>query len=229
MECAARRPQLSQPGTAGVFGDMMCAETVDVPAMARPLATATPFRGPRARSVDTNLPPDFEAWFLEHREAVYRFVRFRVATREAAEDITSDVFLKALRSLHRYDSRRSAPRTWLFRIARNAVTDHLRALRRQGSRNVSLDFVPDLASTDPSQEEQVLEMERKRLLMTSMATLRPADQEILSLRYGADLGNREIADSLGITANAVAVRIHRALERLRAAVAERSKADGQDE
>lgn len=62
--------------------------------------------------------------------------------------------------------------------------------------------------------------------MTSVATLRQADQEILSLRYGADLGNREIAESLGITANAVAVRIHRALERLRTAVAKQSNEDG---
>ena len=72
----------------------------------------------------------------------------------------------------------------------------------------------------------MLEDERKRLLMASMATLRQADQEILSLRYGADLGNREIAESLGITANAVAVRIHRALERLRTAVAKQSNEDG---
>ena len=203
----------------------MGTDSVDAPPMARPLAAVAAFRRPKARSSDPGLPPDFEAWFRDHREAVYRFVRFRVATREIAEDITSEVFLKALRSLRSYDNRRSAPRTWLFRIARNAVTDHLRALRRHGSRQVSIDLVPGLASRAPSQEEQVLEEERKRLVMTSMATLRQADQEILSLRYGADLGNREIAETLGITANAVAVRIHRALERLRAAVAKQSDED----
>ncbi|MCY3679549.1 MAG: sigma-70 family RNA polymerase sigma factor, partial [Gemmatimonadetes bacterium] len=196
------------------------------PHMARPFAAIAPLRRSPARSSDPDLPPDFEAWFRDHREAVYRFVRFRVATREIAEDITSEVFLKALRSLRSYDSRLSAPRTWLFRIARNAVTDHLRALRRHGSRQVSIERVPDPASQAPSQEDRMLEDERKRLLMASMATLRQADQEILSLRYGADLGNREIAESLGITANAVAVRIHRALERLRTAVAKQSNEDG---
>ena len=204
----------------------MGTDSVDAPHMPRPFAAVTPFRQPQARSPDPDLPPDFEAWFRDHREAVYRFVRFRVATREIAEDITSEVFLKALRSLRSYDSRLSAPRTWLIRIARNAVPDHLRALRRHGSRHVSIERVPDPASGAPSQEEGVLEEERKRLLMTSVATLRQADQEILSLRYGADLGNREIAESLGITANAVAVRIHRALERLRAAVAKQSNEDG---
>ena len=56
-------------------------------------------------------------------------------------------------------------------------------------------------------------------------TLRAADQEILSLRYGAGLDNGEIAESLGITPNAVAVRLHRALKRLKEAV----DALGQDE
>lgn len=204
----------------------MGTDSVDAPHMARPFAAIAPLRRSPARSSDPDLPPDFEAWFRDHREAVYRFVRFRVATREIAEDITSEVFLKALRSLRSYDSRLSAPRTWLFRIARNAVTDHLRALRRHGSRQVSIERVPDPASQAPSQEDRMLEDERKRLLMASMATLRQADQEILSLRYGADLGNREIAESLGITANAVAVRIHRALERLRTAVAKQSNEDG---
>ena len=174
----------------------------------------------------SDLPPDFEAWFRDYRESVYRYVRFRVPTREVAEDVTSEVFLKALRALRRYDPRRSAPRTWLLRIARNAVTDYLRRLRRRGSLHISLDRVPDLVSRGPSQEERLLREERLRRLFNAAATLRPADQEILSLRYGAGLRNAEIAEALKITSNAVAVRIHRALARLRAAVAEGAEGDG---
>ena len=180
--------------------------------------------GRRRRTRDTashsaDLPPDFAAWFRDHRESVYRYVRFRVPTREVAEDVTSEVFLKALRALGRYDPRRSAPRTWLLRIARNAVTDYLRTLRRKGSLHISLDRVPDLVSRGPSQEERLLREEQLRRLFNAAATLRLADQEILSLRYGAGLGNIEIAQTLNITPNAVAVRIHRALTRLKAAVA----------
>ena len=183
-------------------------------------------RGGSDASPAADLPPDFEAWFRDHRESVYRYVRFRVATREVAEDITSDVFLKALRALGRYDPRRSAPRTWLLRIARNSVTDHLRTLRRKRSFHISLDSAPDLVSRGPSQEERLMRAEQLRRLFGAAATLREADQEILSLRYGAGLGNVEIAESLRITPNAVAVRIHRALARLRAAVAEQSDQGG---
>ena len=168
----------------------------------------------------SDLPPDFESWFRDYREPVYRYVRFRVATREVAEDITSEVFMKALRSLSQYDRRRSAPQTWLLRIARNAVTDHLRVLRRRGSLHISLDRVPDLVSGAPSQEERLLREEQLRRVFNGLAALREADQEVLSLRYGAGLDNEEIAGSLSITPNAVAVRLHRALARLKAQVVE---------
>ena len=167
---------------------------------------------------ETALPGDFSSWYHEHREAVYRYVRFRVATREVAEDVTSEVFMKALRAFERYDASLASPRTWLLRIARNAVTDHLRALKRRGSLHVSLDRVPDLVSDVPSQDERILKQERIQTLLNGTQTLRKADQQILALRYGSGLSNAEIAESLGISNNAVAVRLHRALKRLKDAV-----------
>jgi len=170
------------------------------------------------RKDESVLPREFEAWYVEHRSAVFRYVRFRVATREAAEDVTSVVFMKALRSFDRYDPRRAAPRTWLLRIARNAVTDHLRALRRRGSLHVSLDRIPDLVADVPSQDERVIKQERIQRLLNGSQKLRKADQEILSLRYGTGLSNAEIAEHLDISNNAVAVRLHRALKRLKSCV-----------
>jgi len=190
-------------------------ESAPRPAASR--ETAAP-PGPALTGTGQRLPQDFEGWYHAHRPTVYRYVRFRTATREAAEDVTSEVFLKALRSLHRYDSSLASPRTWLLRIARNAVTDHLRALRRRGSLHVSLDRVPDLVAEVPSQEERLLKQERIQKLLNGNQTLRRTDQEILSLRYGAGLGNGEIAEALGISQNAVAVRLHRALKRLKKAI-----------
>ena len=176
----------------------------------------------------SSLPQDFETWFREHRTAVFRYVRFRVATREAAEDVTSEVFMKALRSFDRYDENRASPRTWLLRIARNAITDHLRALQRRGSLHVSLDRIPDLVANVPSAEERVLKEERIQLLLNGSRTLGKADQEILSLRYAAGLENAEIAEHLQVSHNAVAVRLHRALRRLKEVVYNPELDDTQD-
>lgn len=136
--------------------------------------------------------------------------------------------MKALRSLRRYDPNLAAPRTWLLRIARNAVTDHLRSLKRRGSLHVSLDRVPDLVAEVPTQEERVIKQERIQRLLNCNQTLRKRDQEILSLRYGAGLSNGEIAEHLNISNNAVAVRLHRAIKRLKDAVqdAESSELSG---
>lgn len=160
-------------------------------------------------------PSEFEEWFSEHRGTVFRYVRFRVETREVAEDVTSDVFLKAMRAFKTYNRQKSAPRTWLLTIARNAVTDHLRKLKRHGSMQVSLDRIPDLVSGLPSPEERLLGEERIQTLLNAVHSLNRRDQELLSLRYGAGLANTEIAQQLGISANAVAVRMHRVLKRLR--------------
>lgn len=177
----------------------------------------------------SSLPHDFASWYEEHRTTVYRYVRYRLANREAAEDVTSTVFVKALRSLDRYDPSRASPRTWLLHIARNAVIDHLRGLQRRGSLHVSLDAVPDLVANLPSQEERLLKQERIQELLNATRTLREADREVLSLRYGAELGNAEIADALEITPNAVAVRIHRALKRLKQAIEEQNETEAWEE
>ena len=174
------------------------------------------------------LPPDFAQWFRDYQPTVYRYVRFRLANREAAEDVTSQVFMKALRALDRYDPDRAAPKTWLLRIAKNAVTDHLRFLKRRSSLHVSLDRVPDLVADVPTQEERVLREERIEVLLNASRELRPADQEILSLRYGGGLGNLEIADALKISGNAVAVRLHRALARLKAVVDKQGRNEGKE-
>jgi DNA-directed RNA polymerase specialized sigma24 family protein len=54
---------------------------------------------PEAPAKPSQLPLDFGEWYTDHRPTVYRYVRFRVATRETAEDVTSQVFMKALRSI----------------------------------------------------------------------------------------------------------------------------------
>jgi len=200
----------------------MVSDPVDHEAPAR-----SPLSTPLAPS--ESLPHDFGTWFHEHQSSVFRYVRFRVATREAAEDVTSEVFIKALRSFDRYDDRRASPKTWLLRIACNAVTDHLRALKRRGSLHVSLDRIPDLVANVPSAEERVIKQERIQRLLNGSQTLRKADQDILSLRYGSGLQNAEIAEHLDISNNAVAVRLHRALKRLKDVVQDRDDSWGHEE
>lgn len=168
----------------------------------------------RVRHLGTTTPEVLGRWYEAYGRRVYRYVRWRVAGREAAEDVVGAVFQTALRRLHTYQSERSAPQTWLFQIARSAVTDYLRQLQRTRHLHVSIDHIHDLVSDLPSPEEQLLYEERVRRLLNAVAGLRPADREVLELRYGGELTLRELAEVLGITESAAAVRAHRALRRL---------------
>jgi len=70
-------------------------------------------------------PTAFGTLYDRHVSAVYRYVYYRVRDDSEAEDLTSDVFMKALRAIPRYEPRQ-AFLAWLYRIARNAVIDHVR-------------------------------------------------------------------------------------------------------
>lgn len=137
---------------------------------------------------------------------------FGVASREDAEDVTSVVFMKALRACDKYDEHKAWLKTWLLRIAPNAVTDHLRSLQRKGSLYVSLDRIPDLVTEVPTHEERIIRQERIQYLLNSTRTLRKADQETLSLRFGSGLDNAGIAEHLNVSNNAVAVPLTLALK-----------------
>lgn len=168
----------------------------------------------RVRHPETATPEELGRWYEAYWPRVYRYVRWRVAGREAAEDVVGAVFQTALRRLDTYQPERSAPQTWLFQIARSTVTDYLRQQRRKRRLHVSIDHIHDLVSDLPSPEEKLLYEERVRKLLNAVADLRPADREVLELRYGGELTHRELAEVLGITESAAAVRAHRALGRL---------------
>ncbi len=145
---------------------------------------------------------------------VYAYVAYRMGDGPDAEDVTSDVFERALRYRDSYDPRKGEPIAWLLGIARRCIND-------AGARRA----VPVAAASDsaaPGDLEQ--EVARRLTLAAAVATLDERDRELVALRYGADLTARQIAALLGIRTNTVEVALHRALARLRTAL-ERSAED----
>jgi RNA polymerase sigma factor (sigma-70 family) len=138
---------------------------------------------------------------------VYAYVAYRVADRAEAEDITSETFERALRYRDRYDEHKGEPIAWLLGIARNCVYDA--QLRPRDAP------VLDLEPTSPGVDAEVVE---RLTLSHALATLSSDDQELIALRYGADLPVREIAKLLERRRNAVDVALSRARARLAAAL-----------
>jgi len=133
---------------------------------------------------------------------VYAYVAYRIGDGPEAEDVTSETFERAVRYRSRFDARKGEPISWLIGIARNCIAD--------AHRPTPAVMSPDAVAEGP-EERTAARVDLSRAL----ATLEPREQELLALRYGADLTARQIGELLGLKTNAVEVALHRALGRLR--------------
>ncbi|HEV8639079.1 MAG TPA: sigma-70 family RNA polymerase sigma factor [Chloroflexota bacterium] len=139
---------------------------------------------------------------------VYRYCHVRLGTREAAEDATSEVFLKTLTGLPGY--RDGAFAAWLFRIAHNVVVDcHRRC--RPAERIEAADDPPD---TSPTPEEAALARAEREALRAAVATLTEEQRLAVELQVAGRSG-QEIADVLGKSVAAAKQLRFRAVSRLR--------------
>jgi RNA polymerase sigma-70 factor (ECF subfamily) len=152
-------------------------------------------------------------WYHAHGQAIYSYLRFHLSSPDEAEDLTADVFLRALRRFDRFDPSIGSPKAWLFRIAQNALRDHQRQSRRRPV--VPIGSFRDLKCEAPSPEERVLWEEQVGRLLTAMAELSSNDRQIITLCYGAELPVTEAGGLLGLNATAARTRLWRALGRLR--------------
>jgi RNA polymerase sigma-70 factor (ECF subfamily) len=137
---------------------------------------------------------------------VYAYVAYRIGDGPEAEDVTSETFERALRGRDTYDPSRGTPTAWLIGIARNCVSDAM------AKRETPVAEVPEIAARGDLEADSI----RRLTLAEAIATLDEREQDLIALRYGADLTARRIAEVLGLQTNAVEVALHRALARLRA-------------
>lgn len=154
-------------------------------------------------------PSRFAELYEENFPRVWAFVIRRVRDRVTAQDITSEVFHRALANLKRFEWRSVPFAAWLYRIASNAVADHFaRQAREAGSGE------REIEGSVPAQE--IEEVERRASLFR-IADRLPADQRrVLVMRFGEERSIREIASALGRSEGAVKQLQWRGLQTLRA-------------
>ena len=150
----------------------------------------------------------FGRLYRELWPAVVDYLRFRIGASEAT-DVAAEAFTRAWRARAQYDAARGALKPWLWSIARNAATDHL---RQRSAVQVELDAESMGDGHVDDDIATALEMDR---VVAAAKTLHPTDQEIIALRFGAGFTNRAIGDLIGRSEGDVAVRLHRALRRIR--------------
>jgi RNA polymerase sigma-70 factor, ECF subfamily len=150
----------------------------------------------RARQLDTDTLAKIHD---DYYGPIFRYIAFRVSSRELAEDLTSDVFLRFLNALRDNKAPQSTIRGWLFSVAANVVSDHHRKSYR----------APQVALTEtlPSQADQPEAQVEARLiredLREAIGTLTEDQQHVLALRYGHEMPIQDVARTLGKTEGAI--------------------------
>ena len=152
-------------------------------------------------------------------DRIYRSVSFKSGSGAAAEDITGDVFVKMLESIHSFKWQGHPFSSWLFRIAHNLVVDYFRRAARK--KTVPLDAAAATIGTTTEDIDRVVEtnltMSEVRVAMQGLTSLQ---QEVLSLRFAGGLSVSETAGALGKNDNAVKALQHVGLKKLRAILAQ---------
>jgi RNA polymerase sigma-70 factor (ECF subfamily) len=153
-------------------------------------------------------PSRFAELYETHFNRVWAFVIRRVRDRSAAQDVTSDVFHKALKNLKSYEVRDVPFAAWLYRIAANAVNDHFNRTAREQSASDQV-----VESEEPHDIEHV---ERRATLFRFVDRL-PSDQRrVLVMRFGEERSIRDVATTIGKSEGAVKQLQWRGLQTLRA-------------
>ncbi len=143
-------------------------------------------------------------------DRIYRYIYFRVTDEQTAEDLISQVFMKAWENLGRYQPSGRPFIAWLYTIAHNTVIDHYRTRKE----TIAIENTVSLASDAPSPHEQVeLHFEADNL-RAALHTLTPEQQQVVVLKFLAGMTTDEIASQLMKSAGAVRALQMRALQAL---------------
>jgi RNA polymerase sigma-70 factor (ECF subfamily) len=153
----------------------------------------------------------FAQLYEDYFDKIYRYVAIRIGDRMEAEDITQQVFLNAIKALSSFKWKGVPFSAWLFRIAHNQVVDYLRKKSRRPTVALEESLV---ASDDDPQQIVGRKMDIEKLILATRR-LTPAQQEVISLRFAAEMPVAQVAKVMGKSEGAVKALQHSAIVSLR--------------
>ena len=153
----------------------------------------------------------FEQIYEEYFDRIYSYIAARIGNRFDAEDLTEEVFLKALQSIGSFKWQGISIGAWLFRIAHNITVDHLRKM----SKRQTMPIEESISSKSPSPEDRALTNIAVARVKQALSRLTQAQQQVLSLRLASGVSVAETAKILGKSEGAIKASQHSALAAIR--------------
>jgi RNA polymerase sigma-70 factor, ECF subfamily len=153
---------------------------------------------------------DWDAVYANLEPRIYNFFRYRIGEDLTAQDLTSVTFEKAWRGRIRFRRNLGAFSTWIFTIARNTAIDYFRQNRLETPLDEDHDLVDPASVEDAVQHRQ--EFSHLSSILERMST---RDRELIALKYGGRLTNREIAKLTHFSESNVGAILSRTIQKLR--------------
>lgn len=158
----------------------------------------------------------FGILYDQYLPKIYRFVRVKVSQREEAEDLTHQAFLNAWKNIGEYTPQGYTFGSWLYRIARNIITDHY---RRSKPGDISLDesLLPmNLHPQDTDSIETIADINiKQQAIFDAVRGLKETEQDVIIMRFIEGMSVKETAETIQKTESATKVIQHRVIKQIR--------------
>ena len=153
----------------------------------------------------------FEPLYTKYYEQIFRYIYQRMDDKDLAGDITSQVFLKALNNLHRYEFRGVPFASWLYRIAKSELYQSFRD--KKAKRTINVESMNLFEMVDDWVED--CSDEKRQLLLRVIGQLREEEVQLIEMRYFEKRSFREVGEILEITENNAKVKAHRVIQKMK--------------
>jgi RNA polymerase sigma-70 factor (ECF subfamily) len=152
-------------------------------------------------------PTAFGELYDHYVGQIYRFVYSRLRSQDMAEDVTSEVFFKALRAIHRYKPSGHPFSAWLYQISVNAIADHYRSRKPEAD----IDDAVGVSAPGLALEDHVAQRDEAARIWLVIESLPAAQRTALTLKLGEDLKLAQIGEIMGKSEGAIKLLIHRGM------------------
>ena len=160
-----------------------------------------------AKKDSAHFAPLYEKYFKQ----IFLYILKKIQNEEITSDITSQVFLKAMLNIKKYEDRGYPFSSWLYTIAGNEVNLHFRKLNK----NLEVEIQEKDVISLLDDFKELPDINHQELLIKAMNQLAEKDMQIIDLRYFEKLSFKEIGNILGITDNNAKIRLYRSLDKLK--------------
>ncbi len=155
-----------------------------------------------------------ERIFNHYYPLMFRFFLSRLRNRDAAQDVAQNVFLKVVKMIATYNPEKGHFNSWVWQIARNTLTDHLRSMKRNQTQTESALAISIDEIANERQEDYSMKYDTEQILKI-VKSFHEEDQELFHYRYISELSYSEIAELTGRTENSLRVAMQRIRKKIK--------------